>query len=210
MSFEKDGFIHIQDYMLPIIRVPIFLILTTLLLSLAACTLLQNKTVDSSDCKKESLKKLKKLKKYFHSTNGGVYTYLYQDVSVPKGFETIFWERKIGREYAVSIQLSDTMAMQFLQLPLSLQDIIYGECDNAILEEELISHLGPPTYTSKSLLPNAKQSLVYSFNKPEQNDCFHGEYMGNVAYQDCLSITMDIDSRGRVVELNTSSFDVGQ
>lgn len=163
-----------------------------------------------SDCKKESLKKLKKIKKYFQATQDGVYTYLYKDVPVPKGFETIFWERKIGREYAVSIQLSDTVSMQFLQLPLSLQDIVYGDCDSAVLEEELVAHLGPPTYISKSLLPNAKQSYVYSFNKPKQKKCFHGEYMGNVAYQDCLSIIMDVDARGRVVELNTSSFELGQ
>ena len=181
-----------------------------MLFCLGSCTLVQNRTNDISDCKKESLKKLKKLRKYFSSTQSGVYTYLYKEVPVPKEFETIFWERKIGRDYAVSIQITDTLSMQFLQLPLSLQDIVYGDCESAVLKEELVAHLGPPTYISKSMLPHAKQSYVYSFNKPEQKDCFHGEFMGNVAYQDCLSIIMDVDSKGRIVELNTSSFEVGQ
>ena len=178
--------------------------------SFAACSLIQNKISSSSDCKKESLKKLKKLKKYFKSTQDGVYTYLHKEVPIPPGFETIFWERKIGRDYAVSIQITDTLQMQYLQLPLSLQDIVYGDCDTAVLKEELVAYLGPPTYISKSLLPHAKQSYVYSFNRPKQKNCFHGEFMGNVAYQDCLSIIMDVDSNGRVVELNTSSFEVGQ
>ena len=193
-------------------RMPItkFIVATILLISLGTCTIWKDKIGSGADCKKESLRKLKKLKRYFQSTEDGVYTYLHEEVPVPKGFETIFWERKIGREYAVSIQITDTLEMQFLQLPLSLQDIIYGDCDAAVLKEELISHLGPPTYISKSMLPHAKQSFVYSFNKPRQRSCFHGEYMGNVAYQDCLSIILDVDNKGRVVELNTSSFQVGQ
>ncbi len=196
--------------MLPSLPKSKFLLLFILLLGLSSCTLLPKKPIDYSECKKDSQKKLKKIKKYFQATQDGVYTYLYQNVPVPKGFETIFWERKIGREYAVSIQLTDTLAMQFLQLPLSLQDIIYGDCDTAISKEDLVSYLGPPTYISKSLLPNAKDSYVYSFNRPDQKNCFHGEFMGNVAYQDCLSIIMDVDSKGRVVELNTSSFELKQ
>ena len=176
------------------------------LLSICACSVLQSKTDKRSLCEKESVKKLKKIKKHLSATQDGVYNYLYDQVSVPHGFETIFWERKIGRDYAVSIQITDTLSMQFLQLPLSLQEIIYGECDGKVNKDDLLSHFGPPTYISKSMLPHAKHSYVYSFNKPDQIKCYHEEYMGNVAYQDCLSIILELDNMGRVVELNSSSF----
>jgi len=170
--------------------------------------LVVNKKIeDGGDCKKIVIKELKRLSKLIISPEQeGVYTYLHNEVSVPDGFETIFWERKIGRDYAVPVQLYDTTAMQFLLLPLSLQKLVYGDCEAYILKEELVSIVGEPSYISKSFLPNAKQTYIYSFNHPDRNDCYHGEYMGQVAYQDCLSISMDIDSRGRVVELNTSSF----
>ena len=176
---------------------------------LASCAFFPSSINGTQDCKKESIKKLKKLKKHLSEPQyGGVYNYLYKTVDVPPGFETIFWERKINREYAVSIQLSDTTAMQFLQLPLALQELVYSDCDTPILESELTAFLGPPTFVSKSFLPNAKQSLTYSFNHPSGEACFHDQYMGNVAYQACLSITLDVDNRGRVVELNTSSFEL--
>jgi len=173
----------------------------------SSCLQLGNNLSSTDDCKKYAVKELKRLGKFISPpAKGGIYTYLHQDVEVPKGFETIFWERKIGRDYAVSVQLYDTTAMQFLQLSLSLQNIVYGDCDGSLLKEDLISHIGEPSYKSKSFLQNAKQNYTYSFNHPDRTDCYHGEYMGQVAYQDCLSISMDIDSRGRVVELNTSSF----
>jgi len=98
--------------------------------------------------------------------------------------------------------------MQFLQLALSLQNIIYGECSESITNSDLNTYFGKPTFESKSLLDHAKTSYNYSFNRPDQSSCYHGEYMGNVAYQECLTIIMEIDNRGHVVELNTSSFDL--
>lgn len=191
----------------PIIKYSFYV---SLILALTSCTLFQKRQILSSDCKKDAIKKLKKLNKTLRISGDGVYSYLHNEVDVPDGFETIFWERKIGRDYAVSIQLSDTLAMQYLLLPIALQNILYNDCEESINKEELVATFGPPTYIAKSLLAHAKQSYVYSFNKPDQGHCFHKEYMGNVAYQDCLSITIDVDSKGRVVELNTSSFDIGQ
>ncbi len=177
--------------------------------SLGSCiTLHQKKTTDAA-CKKESVKELKRLKKYLStSSEGGIYNYNHKEVQVPDAFETIFWERKIGRDYGVTIQLEDTTSMQYLQLALSLQDIIYGDCSESITKSDLDIYFGKPTFVTKSFLANAKTSYNYSFNPPNSVSCYHGEYMGNVAYQECLTIIMEIDSKGQVVELNTSSFDL--
>ncbi len=178
---------------------------------LGSCALLQKKVATDLDCKKETLKELKKLKKYLSPPgDGGVYTYLYEEVTVPNSFETIFWERKIGRDYGVTVQLYDTTAMQFLQLVISLQDIVYSDCELPILKSELEDNFGPPSYVSKSMLPHAKQTYNYSFNHPREKDCYHGEYMGDVAYQECLYISMEIDNKGQVVELNTTAFEVSE
>ncbi len=201
-------FIHLVDYTFSSLQISNYLFILSFTLTLVSCTLLQKKDTSISDCKKDSIKKLKRIKKTFTPAADGVYTYLNDEVEVPDGFETIYWERKIGRDYAVSIRLSDTLSMQYLLLPISLQSIIYGECDDPLSSEELIASFGPPTYIDKSLLPNAKETYVYSFNKPDQEKCFHGEFMGNVAYQDCLSIRLDINNKGQVVELNTSLFEI--
>jgi len=141
-------------------------------------------------------------------SEGGVYTYLYNDVRVPDSFETIFWERKIGRDYGFTVQVEDTIKMQFLQLALGLQNIVYAECFQSLNKSDLDAYFGKPTFISKSLLSHAKTSYNYSFNYPGGVSCYHGEYMGNVAYQACLSIVMEIDNKDQVVELNTSEFDL--
>lgn len=176
---------------------------------ISSCTLLRKSATPEVDCKKESIKELKRLKKYLgEPSEGGVYTYKYADVEVPNSFETIFWERKIGRDYAVTVQLYDTTAMQFLQLALSLQNIIYSDCELPVLKEDLETNFGFPSYVSKSMLSHAKETYKYSFNHPYEKDCYHGNFMGEVAYQECLYIDIEINNRGQVVELNTTSFDI--
>lgn len=177
--------------------------------SLVSCFSIKQKIGNFTNCKKESIKELKRLNKLLiPHDEGGVYTYLHQNVTVPDAFETIFWERKIGKDYGVTVQLEDTTSMQYFQLALSLQNIIYNECSDPITKTDLDTYFGKPTFISKSFLAHAKTSYNYSFNHPGEASCYHGEYMGNVAYQECLTIIMEIDNKGMVVELNTSSFDL--
>jgi len=162
-----------------------------------------------SACKKEAIKELKYWNKYLTTpSEGGIYTYLYSEVEVPDAFETIFWERKIGRNYGVTVQVEDTTSMQFLKLALALQNIVYTDCIDPITRSDLEEYFGKPTFVTKSFLAHAKTSYNYSFNHPDGNSCYHGEYMGNVAYQACLTIIMEIDNKDKVVELNTSSFEI--
>lgn len=178
---------------------------------LASCALLQQKEISQSDCKKNAIKELKRLKKYLQPEEvGKAYTYLYQQVKVPDAFETIFWERKLGREFGINVQLVDTTEMQYLQLVLSLQDIIYSDCAYPILKDELELYFGEPTFETPSFLEHASISYHYSFNLPNSGNCYHGEYMGNVAYQDCLSLILEINNKNELVEINSSSFDVSQ
>jgi hypothetical protein len=174
-----------------------------------SCAILRSDVSRQSTCKKESIKELKRWGKYLTPpSESGVYTYLYKEVKVPDAFETIFWERKIGRDYGLTVQVSDTTRMQFLQLALGLQNILYSDCIETISKSELEEYFGKPTFTTRSFLAHAKTSYNYSFNYPDGNSCYHGEYMGNVAYQACLTISMEIDSKDQVVELNTSSFEI--
>jgi len=179
--------------------------------SLGSCLSLHQKKASDSTCKKESVKELRRLKKYLSSSpEGGIYNYNHKAVQVPDAFETIFWERKIGRDYGVTVQIEDTTSMQYMQLALSLQDLVYGDCFESITKSDLDTYFGKPTFVTNSFLAYAKTSYNYSFNPPSGTSCYHGEYMGNVAYQECLTIIMEIDSKGHVVELNTSSFDLSK
>jgi len=176
---------------------------------LGSCVSLQKDASKQNTCKKESIKELKRWSKYLTTPReGGVYTYLYKEVKVPDAFETIFWERKIGRDYGVNVLVEDTTQMQFLQLALALQNIVYADCPVSITKSDLEEFLGKPTFISKSFLAHAKTSFNYSFNHPSEQSCYHGEYMGNVAYQACLTISIEINNKDQVVELNTSEFDL--
>lgn len=171
--------------------------------------MLQKDISKQSSCKKESIKELKRWSKYLTPpSEGGIYTYLYNEVKVPDAFETIFWERKIGKEYGVTVQVEDTTSMQFLQLALALQNIVYTDCSESISKSELEEYFGKPTFVTKSFLAHAKTSYNYSFNYPNGNSCYHGEYMGNVAYQACLTMIMEINNKDQVIELNTTAFEI--